>query len=139
MKPSGPLFHCFSVVVVTIYMLLCASWLMARGKIDPRLLWWTLRATMRRKWRGPVTNFRPELGKCFLATVHDKVPSDADIGSRLVLLEDGLPLAKAHCGHDDIRQLGKGRYSHWCNAVYFATSDDSDPRTNGRVYTAEER
>ena len=30
MKPSGPLFHCFSVVVVTIYMLLCASWLMAK-------------------------------------------------------------------------------------------------------------
>ena len=139
MRPSGPFFHWFSVVVVTLYMMLCASWLLARGKIDPRLVWRTLRACARRKWRGPLTNLRPEQGKCFMGTVDDRVPSDADIGSRLVLLEDGVPLAEAHCGHDEIRNLGSGRYSHWCGNVYFATSDDSDPCSNGRSYTAEER
>jgi hypothetical protein len=74
-----------------------------------------------------------------LATIDPRVPSDADIGSVLVVLEDGLPLARAHAGHDEIRQLGRGRYSHWSGTIYFATSDDSDPRTNGRSYTAEER
>ena len=139
MKPSGPLFHWFSVVAVSIYMVLCASWLLARGKIDPRLIWRTIRASARRKWRGPMTQVRAELGKCFCATVDDSVPSDADIGSRLVVLENGIPLAKEHCSHDEIRKLGQGRYSHWCNTVYFAASDDTDPRTNGRTYAAEER
>ena len=139
MKPSGPLFHWFSVVAVSCYMLLCATWLLARGRIDPRLLWRAIREPVRRKWRGPLAELRPEQGKCFLATVDPRMPSDADLRSHLVVLENGVPLAKPHCGHDEIRKLGQGRYSHWYNTVYFATSDDTDPRTNGRTYTAEER
>jgi hypothetical protein len=139
MKPSGWLFHWFSVVAVSCYLLLAAACLMARGRIDPRLIWRVIREPLRRKWRGPLTELRPELGRCFLATVDKRVASDADIGSRLVVLENGIPLALAHCGHDEIRKLGQGRYSHWYNTVYFATSDDTDPRTNGRTYAAEER
>ena len=139
MKPSGWLFHWFSVVAVSCYLMLCAAWLFARGRIDPRLIWHVARAPLRRKWRGPLTELRSELGKCFKATVPKSMASDGDIGSRLVVLENGIPLAKAHCGHDEIRKHGQGRYSHWHNTVYFATSDDTDPRTNGRTYSAEER
>jgi hypothetical protein len=120
-------------------MVLCACWLLLRGRIEARPVLQNLRACLRRRWRGPLTDLRPELGKCWLATIDPRVPSDADIGSVLVVLEDGLPLARAHAGHDEIRQLGRGRYSHWSGTIYFATSDDSDPRTNGRSYTAEER
>jgi MoaA/NifB/PqqE/SkfB family radical SAM enzyme len=54
--------------------------------------------------------------------------------SSLTLLEDGLPLGPAHSGHDDIRKLGRGRFSHWRDRLYFSTSDNSDPRSNGRRY-----
>jgi len=71
---------------------------------------------------------------CWLAPVPTEWPSDADGGSSLVLYEDGLPLGPAHTGHDDIRNLGRGRYSHWGPALYFSTSDGSDPNHNGRHY-----
>ncbi len=54
--------------------------------------------------------------------------------STLVLLEDGMVLGSAHALHDDIRQLGLGRYSHWEGYLFFSTSDNSDPNNNGRVY-----
>ncbi|MCB9896497.1 MAG: hypothetical protein H6825_00710 [Planctomycetes bacterium] len=65
------------------------------------------------------------------------VPWESDDGGRspVVLLEDGEPLGPARCGHDDIRTLGRGRYSHWGPKIYFSSSDNSDPNTNGRVYS----
>ncbi|MBL8727862.1 MAG: hypothetical protein JNM25_05495 [Planctomycetes bacterium] len=139
MKPAGPVFHCFSVVAVSGWMLLAASWLLVRGKLPGRYLLQVGRAMCRRRHRGELTDFRPEQGRCFVATVQAGVPSDADIGSRLVVLENGTPLPHPHAAHDDIRRLGGGRYSHWTSNVYLATSDDSDPRSNGRRYTVEER
>ena len=56
--------------------------------------------------------------------------------SDLRLLEDGIALDPAHCLHATIRQLGAGRYSHWVESIVFSTSDNSDPRTNGRNYSA---
>jgi hypothetical protein len=38
--------------------------------------------------------------------------------------------------HDQIRHEGKGRYSHWGDHVFFSSSDNTDPRTNGRTYRA---
>ncbi|MGE3173910.1 MAG: hypothetical protein AB7O97_14895 [Planctomycetota bacterium] len=139
MKPAGFVFHWFSVVVVTGYMSLCACWLMLRGKLDGGVFWRVLRSYGHRRWRGPLAELRPEHGKAWLADVPKRLCSDADVGSRLVVLEDGVPLSAPHQGHDAIRQLGGGRYSHWAGCVYFATSDGSDPRSNGRAYTAEER
>jgi hypothetical protein len=55
--------------------------------------------------------------------------------SRLTLLEDGKPLGPAHQMHDVIRNKGMGRFSHWGEGLHFSTSDNSDPRTNGRLYT----
>ncbi len=54
--------------------------------------------------------------------------------SAWVLLEDGVPLLPAHARHADIEALGGGRWSHWKGGVTFSSSDDSDPRKNGRRY-----
>ena len=139
MRPSGPLFHWFSVAAVSAWLLLAACWLLVRGLLPARYALMTVRAMFRRRHRGELQDFRPEQGHCFVATIREGVPSDADIGSRLVVLENGVPLAAAHSPHDDIRRLGAGRYSHWTSNVYLATSDNSDPRSNGRRYSVEER
>ena len=54
--------------------------------------------------------------------------------SGLVLLEDGKPLGPAHSVHQDIRDKGQGRWSHWGGFVYFSSSDGSDPRRNQKKY-----
>src|SRR4029077_6571352 len=41
-----------------------------------------------------------------------------------------------HVAHRSIREEGCGRYSRWGDTVYFSTSDNSDPRSNGRLYHA---
>lgn len=59
------------------------------------------------------------------------------------IFEDGHELGPAHSIHTDIRNpaLGRGRFSHWGSqngsfeTLRFSTSDNSDPRTNGRHYT----
>lgn len=80
----------------------------------------------------------PEQGQAFVIAAHFGFRGDTPAEpqhSPLVLLEDGVPLGPPHSLHDDIRQLGGGRYSHWGNSLYFSASDGSDPRTNGRAYT----
>jgi ABC-type polysaccharide/polyol phosphate transport system ATPase subunit len=54
--------------------------------------------------------------------------------SILILHEDEIPLGPAHCGHDMIRKIGKGCFSHWGKQLYFSCSDNSDPRQTGRTY-----
>jgi hypothetical protein len=56
--------------------------------------------------------------------------------SLLWLFEDGAPLAAAHAVHAGIRLRGLGRFSHWKESLFFSTSDNSDPRVNGRRYDA---
>ncbi|MCP5143954.1 MAG: radical SAM protein [Gammaproteobacteria bacterium] len=51
------------------------------------------------------------------------------------LWEDDLPLGPGGTLHDAIRQHGGGRFHVGANAIYFSTSDGSDARRNGRVYT----
>lgn len=52
-----------------------------------------------------------------------------------VLLEDDRPLYFPHGHLDEIRHLGRGRYSHWKDHLFFSSSDNTSPRENGRVYT----
>lgn len=59
--------------------------------------------------------------------------------STLRLFEDGRPLGPAHSIHQEIADRGAGRYSHWAGQLRFSSSDNSDPRTNGRAYTVVER
>jgi hypothetical protein len=56
--------------------------------------------------------------------------------SPLIVLENGLPLGPQHSTHEAIKSLGRGSLSHWGGALYFSTSDNSDPRANGRAYAA---
>ena len=72
--------------------------------------------------------------QCFLVPLPAEWESDSASSSQVVLFEDGLPLGPAHAGHDDIRTLGKGRYSHWGNTLFFSASDNSDPNLNSRRY-----
>jgi len=81
--------------------------------------------------RGP---FARDDRHCYLAPLPSDWPSEADGGSRIVVYEDGLPLGPAGAGHDDIRTLGRGRWSHWGAALYFSSSDHTDPNRNGRSY-----
>lgn len=55
--------------------------------------------------------------------------------SSLTLFENGAPLGPAHSGHHLVREQGLGHYSHWGDSLVFSTSDNTDPRANGRVYT----
>jgi hypothetical protein len=54
--------------------------------------------------------------------------------SSATVCEDDKPLGPAHSIHDDIRTQGMGRFSYWGRDLYFSTSDNSDPNTNGRSY-----
>ncbi len=95
-------------------------------------------ATLRPRYRGVLSDFTPELANCWVAGVPRHLLSDRESGSRLIVYEDGRPLGSAHSVHDDIRRIGLGRYSHWGAEIYISTSDNSDPRCNGRRYTIEE-
>ena len=54
--------------------------------------------------------------------------------SCLRLFEDGIKLGPTHANHDDIGSKGRGRFSRWGRSLFFSSSDESDPRTNGRIY-----
>jgi hypothetical protein len=59
--------------------------------------------------------------------------------STIVVYEDDKPLVRSTT-HQDIATKGMGRFSHWRQAAYsvflFSSSDNTDPRTNGRSYYA---
>lgn len=77
-------------------------------------------------------------GQAWTSILPDNVPpgdsNSHPIASMLGLFEDGKLLGPPHSSHETIRMIGKGAYSHWGNALYFSTSDGSDPNTNGRRY-----
>jgi len=76
----------------------------------------------------------------------DRYAEDADssedsLQSAIVIYEDGTPLGPAHTTpHEEIAMEGRGRFSHWRDhsrsAFVFSSSDNTDPRTNGRSYWA---
>ena len=85
--------------------------------------------------RVPLTSIDAETGLAYRARTHRPELSSHDRPSAAIVLENGRPLAgPANALHDDVRTLGGGRFSFWYDYVYFSTSDNSDPRTNGRRY-----
>ena len=67
--------------------------------------------------------------------------SNKPVQSTLRFFENGVEMGPAHAPHVDIRNLGIRRFSHWSGtggtgeALRFAASNNSDPRTNGKSYT----
>lgn len=55
--------------------------------------------------------------------------------SSLLIFEDDRLLGPRHAVHSEIAEFGAGRYSHWGTTIRFSTTDNSDPRTNGRTYS----
>lgn len=81
--------------------------------------------------------FKSNGGFCWCCRAPDLLASDCSEDpacSTLELFENGKPLGPPHHPHSEIRELGEGRYSHWGGQIYFSTSDNSDPNTNGRTY-----
>lgn len=97
----------------------------------------SLRAWFRKPLRGELSDFEPEMGHCYLAPAPPKMLSDRDGVSRLQVFENGVPLTP-HAGHERIRDAGAGVFSHWGDWIYFSSSDNTDPRCNGRRYTFAE-
>jgi hypothetical protein len=63
---------------------------------------------------------------------------DDPAASSLVITEDGRALGPPHSEHTDIAISGLGRYSHWGKQLLvFSSSDNSDPRKNGRFYAIQ--
>ncbi len=52
----------------------------------------------------------------------------------LVLFEGSRLLGPGAAAHKVIRKHGLGSYSHWNALLYFSSSDNSDPKRNGREY-----
>lgn len=82
-------------------------------------------------------DLRPNSGNCYTFTVDDDLPDDSNTSSTIVLFEDGKSLPRWHCRTGTtIATEGRGTYMHVGSTIYFATSDNSSPLTNGRKYTA---
>ena len=94
---------------------------------------------IRPKYSADVRHVTGEKGYCYVAPLPSRLLSDRDSSSRLTLFEDGRELGPGHAAHEDIRRIGQGRFSHWGSELYFSTSDNSDPSTNGRHYEVRER
>lgn len=80
----------------------------------------------------------PDSGFAFSYQI-PSLASEADITGQVnrspySLTEDGKLLAPPHSIHDDIRKKGQGAWSHWGQAIYFSSSDGTDPRQNNRKY-----
>jgi len=94
---------------------------------------------MRRYVREELASpFSHKEGYCWMASLpHLSGLADTEerpTQSSLRMLEDGRLLQFAHAPHLTIAKAGEGRYSHWQDNLYFSTSDNSDPNTNGRRY-----
>jgi hypothetical protein len=84
--------------------------------------------------------FEPAGGYCFTVRLAEDLPrgdTPADpYASPLALFEDSVGLGPPHALHDLIRQKGGGLFSHWQDTLYLSSSDNTDPRANGRDYRA---
>jgi hypothetical protein len=129
-----------SIFAVSVYLIIVGSCLVLTGLIRADLSGFTrsVLALLRPTFKGDLVNFTHEKGNCYVAPLKKKLVSDSNGRSRLTLFEDGQALPYAHSSHDDIREIGAGRYSHWGDTVFFSSSDNSDPSKNGRRYSVQE-
>lgn len=85
-----------------------------------------------------LTGLRSDGGYAYHISYPLSVTGDSNTSpssSTMHLYENGVELGPAHAVHQDIRDLGKGRFSHWGTTLYFSASDNTNPATNGKKYT----
>lgn len=121
----------------TFYLQIVLYILHPRRTLRPRLKLGRMlrRAFVRAAHPSEMKNFLHNGGHCYTAPIDGRIASDCDGLSHVCVFEDGEPLPAPHADHQAIRDKGLGRYSHWAGDIFFSTSDNSDPRTNGRRYT----
>lgn len=94
--------------------------------------------------------FTRETGNCWIADLRKQCPREFEYlsviadrdstpkRSKLKLLEKNgnalTELGASHALHAHIRSVGGGKFSHWKEELYFSTSDNTDPNTNGKTY-----
>jgi hypothetical protein len=113
-------------------------YLIITKKIRPSGLRKIVKSWFREKYKSEISGFVKEDGFCWIAVLPDYLCSDLDSGSSLRLFENGKEIGIPHCSHQEIREIGLGRYSHWGNSLYFSTPDNSNPNENNRKYSVEE-
>src|SRR5688572_24640643 len=86
-------------------------------------------------WAGYIAPIRPSPFAPLLVAASDDPENRRRSSARL--FEDGRELRSAHALRAGIAAVGKGRFSHWTTGLHLSSSDNSDPRTNGRVYRLE--
>jgi hypothetical protein len=138
-RKHGFLYRWVAIIGVSAYLVVVYWYLRIRGQVRPQSSFLKLLGQrFRRPYSGALLNVSSDTGHCFTAPVPASVLSDMEGMSRLRVFEDGFPLAQTGADHDMIRRVGKGAFSHWGPFVYFSTSDNTDPRTNGRQYAVKE-
>ena len=85
---------------------------------------------------GPFRNLD---GFCWFCAIPSQCAWASDTNEQpkrcfLGVWEDAQELGPPHAHHQAIHTLGMGRYSVWKNGLFFSTSDNSDPNSNGRNY-----
>lgn len=127
-----------SVGFVTVYLLAVGCLLVLARRIPTppflRIVW----SRLLPPYAGTVKKIQPSAGHCFSAPMSSRLLTDLESSSSLQLFEDGRALGPAHTPHDQICAIGAGRYLHWGRLLYFSTSDNTDPRSNGRCYTVKQ-
>jgi len=80
----------------------------------------------------PDSSFRNEHGHIWSWHVPDLAPladnaGKGDQSSPVCLFENGVQLPMPHALHDEIARVGRGRFSHWGEMVYFSSLTNANP------------
>jgi hypothetical protein len=124
--------------MVSIYLIYAGGVLMLTNKIPSSTFRKILLSKFRQSYAAEINTPVLDEGFCFRAPLPRYLLSDKDSSSCIAVYENSTRLGPGHCTHAEIRQVGCGRYSHWGAEIYFSTSDNSDPLTNGNRYFARE-
>lgn len=84
-----------------------------------------------------LTTFKHFQGNCYILALPELAPqSDGPflIQSDMVVREDDKLIGRRALSIDEIVEKGSGAYLHFGDALFFSTSDNTDPNANGRIY-----
>ena len=140
--PYRVLKSAFAVTVVCAYFI-AAHWLQAIYVIDPNFVFGPNVPGEKIRLVPPFAQL--EDSKFAVAkeryNLFDELADSNDNNGRsnIELYENTTRLGPPHSDHTEVASLGRGRFSHWRKngtTMYWSSSDNTDPATNGRAYWA---